>query len=185
MNRDQALTLLKDWVKNPSLRAHMLAVEAGMHFYARRFGEDEELWGLAGLLHDADWEKYPDEHPQQILDYLRQAQADRRLIQAINAHGGQGAIEPASLMDKTLFACDEASGFIIAVAKVRPDRLKGMTASSVKKKLKDKAFAAAVSRSDITGGAELLSLSLDDHLTNLIAALQPLEAELLDQSLLP
>lgn len=158
----------------------MVAVESGMRSYARRFGEDEELWGLAGLLHDADWEKYPDEHPQRILAYLREAEANPRLIQAIQAHGGQGACPPVSLMDKTLLACDEASGFILAVAKVRPDRLRGMTANSVKKKLKDKTFAAAVSRAEITCGAELLELKLDDHLTNLIAALQPLEAKLFD-----
>ncbi len=174
MTRDEALHLVRDWVKNENLVRHMLAVEAAMRWYAQKFDQDKELWGIAGLLHDADWEKYPDEHPQKVLEHLKERGEHQDLIQAINAHGGKGAIEPTTLMDKALFACDELCGFVVAVARLRPTQLAGMEVSSVKKKLKDKGFAANVSREDIHHGAELLEIELDEHITNVIKALQPI-----------
>ncbi len=178
MNRDQALQLVTDWVKNQNLVNHMLCVEAAMRLYAQKYNEDVEVWGIAGLLHDGDWEKYPQEHPQQIIKRLKELGADERIIHAINAHGGKDVIVPETIMDKALFACDELCGFVVAVARMRPDKLNGMEASSVKRKLKDKAFAANVRREDIYHGAELLGVDLDQHIQAIIEAIQPLSAKL-------
>ena len=178
MQRKDALALVKDWVKNANLINHILAVEAAMRFYALARREDEEQWGLAGLLHDADWEKYPAEHPQVVLRWLKEKGADPALMQAINAHGGKDAIPPRSDLDKYLFACDELCGFVVAVARMRPGKLDDLQAASVKKKIKDKAFAANVSREDIIKGAELIGIDLDQHITHIIAALKPLSSQL-------
>lgn len=178
MNRQQALELVKSLVDNQNLINHMLCVEAAMRFYARKFGQDEELWGAVGLLHDADWEKYPEEHPQEIMRILKEKDTDPKIIQAINAHGGKGAIEPITQMDKTLKACDELCGFVVAVARMRPDKMEGMQPSSIKKKLKDKGFAANVDREDIYHGAELIGIDLDQHIANVIAAIQPVAGQL-------
>ncbi len=172
MTRQEAYDLVTEWVKNEHLIGHMVAVEAAMRFYAKKFGQDEELWGIAGLLHDADWEAHPEEHPQKILQHLRDINEHGDIIRAINAHGGKGATPPTELIDKALFACDELSGFVVAVARVRPDKLSGMEVSSVKKKLKTASFAAPVSREDINKGAEMLNIPLDEHIANVIAALQ-------------
>lgn len=178
MQRIEADQLVKDLVVNQNLINHMLCVEAAMRFYAIKMGGEEELWGLAGLLHDADWEKYPDEHPQHVIKLLREKQADPGIIQAINAHGGKGAIEPKALMDKVLFACDELCGFVVAVARIRPTKFAGMEAASIQKKLKDKGFAANVNRDDIYKGAELIGVELDVHISNIISALTPFESQL-------
>jgi len=178
MTKSEAQQLVQEWVKNENLINHMLCVEAAMRWYAHYFNQDEELWGLAGLIHDADWEKYPDEHPQKLLSYLREQNEDPDLIHAINAHGGKGAIEPSTLFDKALFACDEICGFVVAVARLRPNKLADLEVSSVKKKLKDKAFAANVKRADINHGAELLRVDLDQHIATVIGALKPLSERL-------
>ena len=174
MTRAEAYQIISEWVTNDNLLGHMLAVEAVMAHYAAMFGEDIELWRVAGLLHDADWEKYPNEHPQKIIEHLKTLGVDPKIVQAINAHGGKGAIEPQSQLDKTLFACDEISGFIVAVARMRPTKFEGMEPISVIKKLKDKRFAANVSRGDIQRGAELLEAALPDHITHVITAITPL-----------
>jgi putative nucleotidyltransferase with HDIG domain len=178
MTRDEAYKIAREWVTNDNLLGHMLALEAVMRFYAEKYGEDVELWGMAGLLHDCDWEKYPEEHPQKILEHLKEIGAPAEVIQAINAHGGKGAIEPTSLMDKVLFASDELSGFVVAAARMRPTKLEGMEASSVVKKMKDKRFAANVSREDITHGAEMISIDLKEHINNVIGALLPISDKL-------
>ncbi len=178
MKRDDALQIVREWVANEALVRHMLAVEAAMRFYARKFGQDVDLWGVAGLLHDADWEKYPQEHPQKLLSHLKERDVHPHIIQAINAHGGKDATVPSTLMDKALFACDEISGFVVAVARMRPGKLEDLEASSVQKKLRDKSFASNVSRPDITKGAELLNIEMTEHVSNIITALRPIAGEL-------
>jgi putative nucleotidyltransferase with HDIG domain len=176
MTRTEAWQILCEYTANESLRKHGLAIEAAMRHYARLRGEDEELWGLAGLLHDFDYERWPTvpEHTRQGAEILRAAGVDEEVIGAIMAH------VPWNLDDyprdrpirKTLFAVDELSGFIVACALVRPDRLVGLEPKSVLKKLKQASFAAAVSREDIAAGPELVGLPLDEHIRNCIAALQ-------------
>lgn len=197
MRREEAFSLVESMVNNQNLINHMLCVEAAMRFYcrelkardykrvgypdeldARKFHQDEDLWGVTGLLHDADWEKYPTEHPQEVMRRLKEHGAHPDIVQAINAHGGKDAIEPITLMDKALFACDELSGFVVAVARMRPDKLIGMEPSSIKKKLKDKGFAAGVNRDDIARGVELLGIDLDTHISNIIEAISPLSEAL-------
>lgn len=178
MKREEAIALVNNLVDNQNLINHMLCVEAAMRFYARKFGEDVDLWGITGLLHDADWEKYPEVHPQHVMSVLRERGAHPHIVQAINAHGGKDAIEPITLMDKALFACDELSGFVVAVARMRPDKFVGMETSSIKKKLKDKGFAAGVNRDDIAKGVELLGIDLDTHIANTIDAVSSLSDEL-------
>ena len=180
ITREQALEVLDELIKNENLKKHMYCVEAGMRFYAKEFGEDEEKWGLAGLLHDADWEKYPKEHPGKIIEKLKEIGVDEDIIYAISSHGNSGDygdnhfdFQPRkSLMDKALFAVDELSGFVIACALVRPDKLDSLKPKSVKKKLKDKKFAAQVSREDIYQGVEELSIELDEHIENIIEVLK-------------
>lgn len=166
-SREDAWVLLCEYTQSEALRRHMLAVEAAVRAYARRFGADEELWGLAGLLHDFDYERWPDppDHPLQGAKILAERGYPEELIYAICSHADYLPDYPRkSLLDKTLYACDELSGFIVAVAQVRPERLKGIGVSSIKKKLKNKAFAAAVSREDIARGAEDLGVPLDEHI---------------------
>ena len=142
-DRASALTLLENWVENEGLRKHMLAVEASCRHYARIHGEDEDLWGTAGLLHDLDWERYPDEHPRRGLAELEDLGYPDAILQAIRAHAPERTgVEPDGLLDRVLFACDELSGLVYACCLVRPTGIDDLAPKSVTKKLKDKAFAA-------------------------------------------
>ena len=182
MNRDEAWELLCEYTSSDSLRKHALAVEAAMRHYARLMGEDEEAWGLAGLLHDFDYERWPNppEHAREGAKILRARGVDEEIVAAVLSHAEWNTDEyPRDRpIRKALFAVDELSGFIIACALVRPTRLEGLAPKSVKKKMKTPAFAAAVSREDIHKGAELLGVPLDDHMRNCIAALQGVAGEL-------
>jgi putative nucleotidyltransferase with HDIG domain len=182
MTRDEAWNLLCEYTQNDSLRKHALAVEAAMRHYARHFGEDEHLWGVVGLLHDFDYERWPNPpaHTREGARILREKGVDEEIVGAILSHGHWNLDEyPRDRpLRKTLFAVDELCGFLIACALVRPTRLEGLEPKSVKKKMKTPAFAAAVSREDIEAGAQLLELPLDDHIRNCIAALQPHAAAL-------
>lgn len=169
-----ALDLFHEWTKSDGLRRHAYGVEAAMALYAEKFGEDVERWRMAGLLHDMDYEKHPtlEEHPYIGVDTLRAKGYPEDVLQAILGHAHHTGVERTTLMAKTLFAVDELSGFIAAVALVRPTRLEGMKVKSVRKKLKDKSFAAAVSRDDIRQGAEELDVELSDHIANVIEAMR-------------
>jgi len=175
MTRDQAYTLMYEWTQSDSLRKHMLAVEAAMRFYARKLGEDEEKWAIVGILHDMDYEKHPskEEHPYQTVKLLRERGEPEEISRAILAHADYSGVIPETPMEKTILAVDELCGFITAVALVRPSKsVLEVEVSSVKKKMKDKAFARQVSRDDITHGAALLGLTLDEHIANVLAAMQ-------------
>ena len=176
MTRDAAVLLLHEFTKSDSLIKHALAVEVAMRNYAVFFGEDPESWGLAGLLHDFDYERWPNppDHTREGSTILRDRGIDRAVIEAILSHAEWNQTEyPLDRpMRKTLFAVDELCGFVTAVAYVRPEKLTGMTASSVRKKMKQKSFAAAVKREDIEQGAALLGLSVDEHIEHVIAAMQ-------------
>ena len=166
-NRDDAWKLVCEFTTSESLRRHMLAVESAMRAYARRFGEDEEKWGIVGLLHDFDYERWPNppDHPLEGAKILAERGWPAEIIYAIKSHADYLPDCPrVSRLDKTLYAVDELCGFIMAVAAVRPEGLKGLQASSVKKKLKTKGFAAAVNREDITRGAADLGVDLDEHI---------------------
>lgn len=182
MTRTEALALLHKWVQSESLRRHALAVEAAMRRYARRFHEDEERWGLVGLLHDLDYERFPDppQHTREAARVLRERGLDEELVGAILSHARWNWEEyPLDRpLRRALFAVDELCGFLTAVAYVRPERLQGLTAASVRKKLKQKSFAAGVSREDIEQGAAGLGLTLDEHITEVIAAMRSVAADL-------
>ena len=171
---DEALALFHEWTETESLRKHAYAVEAGMQYYANHFGEDETLWRMTGLLHDMDYEKHPtpEEHPFVGVAFLREKGYPEEMLQAILGHATYSGVPRTTQLAKTLFAVDELAGFITAVAYVRPDGLNGMKPKSVKKKLKDKRFAAAVSREDIFESTEALGIGLDDHIANVIAGMQ-------------
>jgi putative nucleotidyltransferase with HDIG domain len=180
--RSDAWDLVREWTKSDSLRRHMLAVEAAMRAYAPRFDGDVELWGLTGLLHDLDYERYPDletGHPRMAMEELRRQGYSEELVRAVGSHADFLGISRDSPMEKALFAVDELSGFVLAVAYVRPEGLDGMTPKSVKKKMKQPSFAAAVSRDDMTAGAEGLGVPFDEHVETVIAALASQSAELL------
>jgi putative nucleotidyltransferase with HDIG domain len=173
-SRLEAWDLLCEWTSSDSLRRHMLAVEAAMRAYAPRFGGDEELWGLTGLLHDLDYERYPnleDGHPRYAMAELERLGYPPELVRAVASHADFLGVSRDSPMEKTLFAVDELSGFVLAVAYVRPEGLVGMTPKSVKKKLKQPSFAAAVNREELQKGAEELGVDFDEHLTIVIGAL--------------
>jgi putative nucleotidyltransferase with HDIG domain len=177
--RADALELLNAWVDNEGLRNHMKAVEAAVRRYARELGGDEDEWGLAGLLHDLDWEKYPDEHPRRAVEELRGRGYPEAVLHAILAHRSDfTGVEPESQLDRVLVACDELSGLVNATALVRPTGIDGLTAKSVKKKMKDPAFARGVDRDDVRRGTELLGVELDVHISNVIAAMQEIADEL-------
>ncbi|MFQ5592017.1 MAG: HAD family hydrolase [Phycisphaerae bacterium] len=182
MNREQAWEILNEYTKSPALIRHGLCAEAGMRHYARLAGADELQWGLTGLLHDFDYERWPTppQHIREGARILRAAGCDEEIIGAILSHVPWNLDEyPRDRpLRKTLFSVDELGGFIYAAALVRPERLEGMNAKSIVKKLKQKAFAAAVSRDDIYSGAELLELPLADHITNCISALRTIADEL-------
>jgi len=181
MNRSQAFEIVREYVKNENLVRHMLAVEAAMRFYAGKFGEDEELWGITGLLHDFDWEIHPtlDEHPQDGAPILMQRGVPDVIIQAILSHADHTGVPRQTLMQKGLYACDEITGLITAVALVRPSRsLDDLTSQSVKKKWKDRAFAAGANRAEISKAAEEFGIELWEHVDNVILAMRPIAGEL-------
>jgi putative nucleotidyltransferase with HDIG domain len=168
-DRASSLALLESWVENDGLRKHMLAVEASCRHYARIHGEDEDLWGTAGLLHDLDWEKHPDEHPRRGLTELEGLGYPDAILQAIAAHApDRTGVEPDSLLDRVLFACDELAGLVYACCLVRPNGIDDLAPKSVTKKLKDKAFAAGVNRDDVARGVELLGIERAEHIQNVI-----------------
>jgi putative nucleotidyltransferase with HDIG domain len=185
LSRADAWELVCGWTQSDSLRRHMLAVEAAMRSYAPRFGGDVELWGLTGLLHDLDYERHPDVddpvagHPRTALVELRRLGYPEELIRAVSSHADFLGVSRDSDMEKTLYAVDELSGFVLAVAYVRPERLDGMTAKSVKKKMKQPSFAAAVGRDDLIQGAQALGIEFDEHVENVIVALAAESAALL------
>jgi putative nucleotidyltransferase with HDIG domain len=182
MNRQDAWTLLTEYTKSESLLKHALAVEAAVRGYARKFGEDEEAWGIAALLHDFDYERWPTlgDHPVKGSEILREKGYPEWMIRAILSHAEEiTGVARESLLEKTLFACDELAGFITAAALVRPSKsVLDLEASSVKKRMKDKAFARAVRREDLTAGAELLGLPLEEHITNVITFMRARADEL-------
>ena len=181
LSRDEAWSLLTEWVESESLRRHCLAVETAMRAYARARGEDEELWGVVGLLHDMDYERHPDldtGHPRVALAELERRDVDPVVVRAIASHADFLGVSRDSKMEKTLFAVDELSGFILACAAVRPDGLTGLTAKSVKKKLKQPSFAAAVNRDEVRHGAEELGVDFDEHVAFVIGAMEERADEL-------
>jgi len=184
VSRDEAWSLLSDWVSSESLRRHCLAVEAAMAAYARRGGEDEELWAVTGLLHDADYERFPDMddevhgHPRTIMAELERRDAPPELVRAIASHATYLGVPRESPLERTLYAVDELSGFLVACAVVRPEGIHGLTPKSVKKKLKQPSFAAAVDREDVRHGAEELGVDLDEHIAFVVAALEARADEL-------
>lgn len=182
LTREEALSLVREYVKNESLVRHMLCVEAAMRFYAEKFGEDVELWGMTGLLHDFDWEIHPtaEQHPAEGAPILRQRGVDEVIVRAILSHGDNTGIPRESRMEKALNACDEITGLISAVALVRPSRsLSDLEPSSVKKKWKDKAFAAGTDRAAMEKAAEEFGIDLwGEHVGNVIAAMRRIAPEL-------
>jgi predicted hydrolase (HD superfamily) len=171
MNRDEAWQLLTEYTKSDSLLKHAMAVEAAVRGYARQFGEDEEAWGIVGLLHDFDYERWPslDDHPFRGCGILREKGYPDWVIRAILSHADYSGVPRDSQLEKTLWACDEMAGFVTAAALVRPSKsLLDLEASSVVKRMKDKAFARAVKREDLRMGAEALELPLETHIANVI-----------------
>jgi putative nucleotidyltransferase with HDIG domain len=181
-SRAQAWNLLCEWTESDSLRRHALAVEAAMRAYAQRLGGDVELWGLTGLLHDLDYERYPDletGHPRIAMRELEDRGYPPELVRAVASHASYLGVARETPMERALFAVDELSGFVLAVAYVRPEGLVGMTPKSVRKKLKTPAFAAAVSRDDLTAGAAELGVDFDQHVATVIEALAARRDELM------
>jgi putative nucleotidyltransferase with HDIG domain len=172
MNRDDAWALLTEYTKSDSLLKHALAVEAAVRGYAKTFGEDEEGWGMTALLHDFDYERWPTlgDHPNKGAEIMREKGYPEWMIRAILSHATEiTGVTRDSMLEKTLFACDELAGFITAASLVRPSKsVLDLEASSVKKRMKDKAFARGVKREDLTAGAELLGVPLEEHITNVI-----------------
>jgi len=180
MNRADGYTLLTEHVHDPGLIRHMLAVEAAMRAYARKLGEDEELWRVVALLHDFDYEIHPtlDKHPQDGAPILREEGYPEEVIAAVLSHAEHLEMPRDTQLKKTLFACDELSGFVHACGLVRPTGIDGLEPKSVKKKLKTPSFAAGVHRDEVYAGAEGLGLELDDHIRHVVEALQPIAPEL-------
>jgi len=181
MNRDEAIALVHEYVKNDNLVKHMLAVEAAMRFYAEEYGEDVEQWCVAGLLHDFDWEIHPtmEGHPLAGEPILRERGVPDEIIRAVMSHADHTGIPRQTRMEKALYACDEVTGLITAVALVRPSRsLMDLEPSSVKKKWKDKAFAAGANRDEIARGAEQFGIELWEHVGNVIQAMRKIAPEL-------
>jgi putative nucleotidyltransferase with HDIG domain len=179
--RDDAWRLLTEYTKSESLLKHAMAVEAAVRGYARKFGEDEQSWGLVALLHDFDYERWPslEEHPFRGSEILRELGYPEWVIRAILSHADYSGVARVSLLEKTLFACDEMAGFVTAASLVRPSRsVLDLEPKSVMKRMKDKAFARGVKREDLVAGAELLGLPLEEHIGNVIAFMRE-EAEAL------
>jgi putative nucleotidyltransferase with HDIG domain len=180
-SRDEAWNLLCEWTQSDSLRKHALGVEAGMRAYARERGEDEEFWGVTGLLHDLDYERHPDldtGHPRIALEEFRKRGYPQELIDAVAGHADFLGVPRETDMAKTLYAVDELSGFISACARVRPTGIHGLTPKSVKKKLKQPSFAAGVNRDDVRSGADELGMDFDEHVARVIAAMEERADEL-------
>ena len=181
MERSEAWCLLTEFTLSESLRKHALAVEACVRAYARKFGEDEELWGLVGLIHDFDYEKYPsaEEHPFKGNEILMERGVSKEVRRAILSHANYSGVPRESRLEKTLFACDELAGFITASALVKPNKsLAECDAKSVRKKMKDRAFARSVSRDDIINGAADLGVDLEEHIAFCIEAMKAIAPEL-------
>ena len=184
LSRDEAWSLLTEWVQSESLRRHCLAVATAMEAYARKDGADADRWYVVGLLHDMDYERFPDMddtengHPRSAMKELERRDVDPAVIRAIASHADFMGVEPETPMEKTLRAVDELSGFLLACAYVRPEGIVGLTPKSVKKKLKQPSFAAAVSREDVRGGAEVLGVDFDEHVAFVISALEARADEL-------
>ncbi len=179
MNRDEALALLYEYTQTDQLRRHGLSVEAVMRAGARKYGGDEETWGIVGLLHDFDYEKFPDQHPMAGKPILEARGVPEEIVYAIQCHADFTGYERRSPMDKMIFAVDELTGFIIACALVQPNKsLSEIKLSSVRKKLKDKAFARNVIRGDIWKGMEELGVDFDEHVQFVIDALKPVAHEI-------
>jgi len=173
--REQAWALLTEYTKGDSLLKHALAVEAAVRGYARRFGEDEALWGVTALLHDFDYERYPDlaDHPFRGSEILRERGYPEPIVRAILSHGDHTGVPRESRLEHTLFACDEMAGFVTAAALVRPSKsVLDLEAASVKKRMKDKAFARAVKREDLIRGAEEIGVPLEEHIAHVIASMR-------------
>jgi len=180
LTRDEAWALLLEWTPTEALRKHARAVELVMRAAALRYGRgqpDVEAWGIAGMLHDADYDRWPDEHPRRIVAWLRE-RGEEDIAHAVSAHYTGWGVPHESALDKALLACDELTGFIGACAKVRPDGIASLEARSVLKKLKDRGFAAKVERPEVTRGVECLAVPLEDHVSFVISALKPHAAEL-------
>jgi putative nucleotidyltransferase with HDIG domain len=181
MKRSAALGIVQEHIQNENLIRHMLAVEAAMRFYAEKFDEDVEKWGITGLLHDFDWEIHPtlEEHPQAGASILRERGVPEEVIRAILSHADHTGIPRQTLMEKALFACDEITGLIVAVALVRPSRsLLDLKVKSVKKKWKDKSFAAGANRDEIAKGAQEFNIDLWEHTSNVIEAMRRIAPDL-------
>lgn len=180
MTRENALNLMHEYTKNDALRKHMYAVEAAMRAYAKKFGEDEELWAIVGILHDFDYEVYPNasDHPLKGSEILKEKGYPEDIRKAILGHATYTNTPRDTTMSKTLYAVDELCGFITACALVRPNKIADLEVSSVKKKMKDKAFAKNVSREDILKGAEELGVNLDEHIRFTIEAMKSISSEL-------
>ena len=181
MNRSEALAIVHQYVKNENLLRHMLAVEAAMRFYAEKYNQDAETWGIAGLLHDFDWEIHPtlENHPQAGAPILRQHGVPEEIVRAVLSHADHTGVPRQTLMEKALYACDEITGLIIAVALVRPSRsLNDLEAASVKKKWKDKAFAAGADREEIARATANFGVELWEHVGNVILAMRRIAPEL-------
>jgi putative nucleotidyltransferase with HDIG domain len=178
--REQAWETLTRYTKSEALLRHALAVEAAVRAYARKFGEDEEIWGVVALLHDFDYEIHPtlDKHPQDGAPILREEGYPEDVIEAVLSHAEHLGMPRDTMLKKTLFACDELAGFVHACGLVRPTGLDGLEPKSVKKKLKQPSFAAGVHRDEVYRGAEELEVDLDDHIRTVVAAMQPIAGEL-------
>jgi putative nucleotidyltransferase with HDIG domain len=184
-NREEALHLMHDWVQSESLRKHMLCVEASMRAYAQKYEEDVELWGIAGLLHDFDYERHPEPnaelkigHPFEGIKILTEQGYPEAITEAILGHALYSGVPRTSQMAKCLFAVDELSGFVVACAYMRPDKFSSLTPESVNKKLKDKKFAAKVSREDIELGVTELGIDKNEHIQFVIGALKPMQQKI-------
>ena len=181
VSRDEAWTLLTEWVESASLRRHCQAVETAMRAYAERDGHDPDLWAVTGLLHDMDYERFPDPetgHPRMAMAELERRDYPPEVVRAIASHADYLDVPRETPMERTLYAVDELSGFLVACAAVRPEGIVGLTPKAAKKKLKQPSFAAAVNREDVRRGAEELGVDLDDHIRTLVAALEERADEL-------
>lgn len=180
-SREQALALVHEWIANENLRKHCLAVEAAMRAYARRAGEDEDRWGITGLVHDFDWERHPDleRHPVKGVEFLRAQGWPEDVCTAVLGHATHTGVQRESAMAKTLYACDELSGFLVACALVTPARsLDAVEVSSVRKKMKSAGFARNVNRDDIVAGAAELGVDLDEHIAFVLGAMRGIRGDL-------
>lgn len=181
MNRIEALNIVREYVKNENLIRHMLAVEAAMRFYAAKYSEDQDTWGITGILHDFDWEIHPtlEEHPQAGASILREEGVPEEIVRAVLSHADHTGIPRVTRMEKALYACDEITGLITAVALVRPSRsLLDLEASSVKKKWKDRAFAAGANREEIAKATQEFGIELWEHVSNVILAMRTIAPDL-------